>query len=63
MSPTGLAGAGVRVALVAAVESTQPTVADPGLGATVATPPAWALIAGWVVGIILLAVLWALARR
>ena len=37
--------------------------ADPGLGATVATPPTWVLIAGWVVGIIALAILWAASRR
>ena len=36
---------------------------DPGLRATVATPPPWVLIAGWVVGIIALAILWAASRR
>ena len=36
---------------------------DPGLGATVQTPPTWVLIAGWVVGILALAILWAVSRR
>lgn len=58
-----MAGCSLGAALLVAVESTQPDGANPGLGATVSTPPTWALIAGWVVGVILLAVLWALARR
>ena len=37
--------------------------ADPGLGATVDTPPTWVLIAGWVVGVITLAIFWAASRR
>ena len=37
--------------------------ADPGLGARVDTPPTWVLIAGWVVGVIALAILWAASRR
>ncbi len=36
---------------------------DPGLGATVPTPPTGVLIAGWVIGIIALAIFWAASRR
>jgi hypothetical protein len=36
---------------------------DPGLGATVQTPPTSVLIAGWIVGILALAILWAVSRR
>jgi hypothetical protein len=50
-------------ALGAAVEFTGSTIADPGLGASVPNPPAAILIAGWVVGVVALAILWAASRR
>lgn len=46
-----------------AAERTPPTFADPGLGATVSTPPPALLIAGWVLGVIALAILWAVSRK
>jgi hypothetical protein len=55
--------AGLSTALVAAVESTGSTIVDPGLGASVPNPPAAILVAGWIVGVIALAVLWAASRR
>ena len=51
----------VTVAGLVGAISAEPT--DPGLGATVPTPPAWVLIAGWAIGIIALAILWAASRR
>jgi hypothetical protein len=36
---------------------------DPGLGATVPTPPPVVLIAGWILGVLALAILWAVSRR
>jgi hypothetical protein len=35
---------------------------DPGLGATVGAPPP-VLIAGWVIGVLALALLWAASRK
>ncbi len=58
-----MAGFSLGAALPVAVDPAQPNGANPGLAATVGTPPTWALIGGWVVGVILLAVLWAPARR
>ncbi len=55
--------AGLSTTFFTAVESTGSTIADPGLGASVPNPPAAILIAGWVLGVIALAVLWAASRR
>ena len=49
--------------LQVAAERTPPTLADPGLGASVSTPPPALLIVGWVLGVIALAVLWAVSRK
>lgn len=54
-------GAAVGSLIVGAIVSAQ--TVDPGLGASVPTPPAWVLIAGWVLGIVALAILWAASRR
>ena len=49
--------------LLGAAEQTRTTLADPGLGAAVSTPPPALLIVGWVLGVITLAILWAVSRK
>ncbi|NND13624.1 MAG: hypothetical protein HKO10_06650 [Acidimicrobiia bacterium] len=50
-------------ALFTALDSTQTTLSNPGVGATVPNPPRGVIVAVWVVGILALAILWAASRR
>ena len=49
--------------LVYAAETTRASPVDPGFGATVPSPPRAIMVAAWVVGIVALAILWAVSRR
>lgn len=49
--------------MLIAVEETQTTLSNPGVGATVPNPPRGVFVAVWVVGVLALAILWAASRR